>query len=60
MAFLGYSEDFELDDDGILRDSADCKYILFYFLFTNFFQFVFVSRTKVFFFFFLRKKDTCT
>jgi len=26
MAFLGYSEDFDLDDDGILRDSLECKY----------------------------------
>ena len=25
MSFLGYSEEFDLDDDGILRDSADCK-----------------------------------
>lgn len=29
MAYLGYSEDFELDDDGILRDSMSCKYIMF-------------------------------
>lgn len=26
MALLEYSEDFELDDDGILRDSNSCKY----------------------------------
>lgn len=26
MAYLGYSEDFELDDDGILRDSMSCMY----------------------------------
>ena len=24
MAYLGYSEDFDLDDDGILRDSTEC------------------------------------